>query len=185
MFKKIVCLVVVLCLVAASGVVSRAENPKTFTVKSALDDTKFDLAENRGKTVVLHFLLKTECPYCLRYTRDYSLLAAKTPEVIHVFLKPDSEADIKTWVSHLDPKGLKALPTIYRDADAKLASQYAIPDGYQFHGQSVHYPALVALDGTGKEMFRYVGKNNGDRMSANDFTKKLETSMSKNSKAAK
>lgn len=185
MLKKIVCLFVVLSFVAVSGIASRAENPKTFSVKSALDDTKFDLVENRGKTVVLHFLLKTECPYCLRYTREYSLLAAKTPEVVHVFLKPDSEAEIKTWVSHLDPKGIKALPTIYRDGDAKLAKLYDIPDGYKFHGQSVHYPALVALDGTGKEMFRYVGKNNGDRMSVNDFTKKLEASVPNDTKAAK
>ncbi len=185
MFKKIVCLLVVLVLVAVSGVVSRAENPKTFSVKSAHDDMKFDLADNRGKTVVLHFLLKTECPYCLRYTRQYSLLAAKTPEVVHVFLKPDTEAEIKTWVSHLDPKGIKAMPTIYRDADAMLAKQYSIPDGYKFHGQTVHYPALIALDGTGKEMFRYVGKNNSDRMSVEDFTKKLETFVSKDLKAAK
>ncbi|MCU0228402.1 MAG: ribonuclease J [Bryobacterales bacterium] len=48
-----------------------------------------------------------------------------------------------------------------------------IPDGYQFHGQSVHFPALVALDGEGKEMFRYVGKSNRDRMSVDDFTSKL------------
>ncbi len=44
---------------------SQAENPTDFTVQSALDDTKFQLSEHRGKTVVLHFLLKTECPYCL------------------------------------------------------------------------------------------------------------------------
>lgn len=183
MFKNIVCFFVVLGLVTASEANSIAENPKTFSVKSALDDTKFDLAENRGKTVVLHFLLKTECPYCLRYTREYSLMAAKTPDVVHVFLKPDSEADIKTWVSHMDPQGIKAMPTIYRDADAKLATQYGIPDGYKFHGQSVHYPALVALDGNGKELFRYVGKNNGDRMSVTDFSKKLEASMGKDAKA--
>jgi peroxiredoxin Q/BCP len=78
----------------------------------------------------LHFLLKTECPYCLRYTREYAQLAAKTPDVVHVFLKPDNDADIKSWVSHLDAKGLKALPTVYQDPDAKLAKQFGIPDGY-------------------------------------------------------
>jgi len=35
------------------------------------------------------------------------------------------------------------------------------------------------LNGDGKEMFRYVGKNNGDRMSTADFTKKLESTMAK------
>ena len=155
----------------------RAENPTGFTVKSALDDTKFSLEEHRGKTVVLHFLLKTECPYCLRYTREFAQMSAKTPNVIHVFLKPDSEAEIKSWVSHLDAKGLKALPTVYQDPDAKLAKQFGIPDGYKFHGQSVHFPALIAIDGSGKEAFRYVGKSNSDRMSVSDFTKKLDSVM--------
>lgn len=153
----------------------QAENPKDFTVPSALDDSKFQLSENRGKTVVLHFLLKTECPYCLRYTHEYAKLAAKSPDVVHVFLKPDSAADIKEWASHLDKADLKELPKIYRDAGAKLAKQYNVPDGYKFHGQSVHYPALIALDGQGKEMFRHVGKSNGDRMSTADFTKKLDS----------
>ena len=68
-----------------------AENPTEFTVMSAEDDSKFQLSENRGKTVVLHFLLKTECPYCLRYTHEYAKLAAKSPDIVHVFLKPDTQ----------------------------------------------------------------------------------------------
>ena len=178
MFRKIVC-VIAIGLMASFATSLLAENPTSFTVKSALDDTKFVLEENRGKTVVLHFLLKTECPYCLRYTREYAQLAVKTPDVVHVFLKPDSEVDIKSWVSHLDAKGLKALPTVYRDPDATLAKRFSIPDGYKFHGQSVHYPALVAIDASGKEAFRYIGKSNGDRMSISDFTKKLESTMTK------
>ena len=135
----------------------QADNPSDFTVPSALDDSKFQLSENRGKSVVLHFLLKTECPYCLRYTHEYAKLAAQSPDVLHVFLKPDNAADIKQWAGHLDKADLKDLPNIYRDADAKLAKQYKVPDGYKFHGQSVHFPALIALDGQGKEMFRHVG----------------------------
>ena len=152
----------------------QAENPKDFTVPSALDDSKFQLSENRGKSVVLHFLLKTECPYCLRYTHEYAKLAAKSPDVVHVFLKPDSAADIKQWASHLDKADLKNLPNIYRDADAKLAQQFKVPNGYKFHGQSVHFPALIALDGQGKEMFRHVGKSNSDRMATADFAKKFD-----------
>ena len=152
---------------------AEAENPTSFSVQSAVDDSKFELSANQGKTVVLHFLLKTECPYCLRYTREYALLAATTPDVVHVFLKPDAVADIKAWVSHLDKKGLDALPKVYRDPDAKLAKQFKIPDGYSFHGQKVHYPALIALDGQGKELFRYVGKGNNDRMSIDAFKAKL------------
>jgi len=42
-----------------------------------------------------------------------------------------------------------------------------------FHGQVVLFPALVALDGEGKELFLYVGKNNSDRLSPRGFTPKL------------
>lgn len=152
---------------------AQAENPANFKVKSVLDDSTFELSEHKGKIVVLHFLLKTECPICLRYTHDYAALAEKNPEVIHVFLKPDSEEDIKAWAENLDEKGLRGLPGIYRDVNANLAEKFKIPDGYKFHGQTVHYPALIILDGDGKERFRYVGKSNADRLSVKDFEKKL------------
>ena len=156
-----------------SACASQAENPSNFKVKSVLDDSTFELSEHKGKTVVLHFLLKTECPVCLKYTHDYAALAQKTPDVIHVFLKPDSEADIRAWAESLDEKGLQSLPKIYRDVDAKLAGKFRIPDGYKFHGQTVHYPALMILDKNGKEQFRYVGKSNADRLSIEDFKAKL------------
>jgi peroxiredoxin Q/BCP len=159
-----------------------AEAPADFTVKSATDDSTFQLSKHRGKVVALHFLLKTECPFCLKYTHDYSVLAEKNPDVVHVFLKPDTEAEIKSWSEKLDKNELKDLPNVYRDPDAKLADQFKIPNGYKFHGQTVHYPALVALDGKGKELFRHVGKSNSDRMSVKDFTAKLTESTAKSSK---
>ena len=163
----------------ASAFMARAGNPADFTVESALDGSKFQLSKQRGKVVVLHFLLKTECPFCLKHTHDYAALAATTPEVVHVFLKPDSVAEIKAWTAKLSTDDLKELPRIYRDPDAKLATQFGIPDGYYFHGQTVHFPALVVLDGQGKELFRYIGKNNSDRMKPRDFTVKLAEATSK------
>jgi peroxiredoxin Q/BCP len=157
----------------ASAFMARAENPADFTVESALDGSKFQLSKQRGKVVVLHFLLKTECPFCLKHTHDYAALAATTPEVVHVFLKPDSVAEIKAWAGKLSKEDLNELPRIYHDPDARLATQFGIPDGYKFHGQTVHFPALVVLDGTGKELFRHVGKSNSDRLSTTDFTAKL------------
>lgn len=71
---------------------------------------------------------------------------------------------------------------VWRDPDAKLADQFKIRNGYKFHGQTVHYPALVALDGKGKELLRHVGKSNSDRMSVKDFTTKLTESIAKSSK---
>jgi len=123
--------------------------------------------------VALHFLLKTECPYCLKHTHDYAALAATTPDVLHIFLKPDSADDIEVWSKKIKSDGLPNLPVIYRDPNARLARQFEIPDGYKFHGETVHFPALVVLDGTGKELFRYVGKSNADRLPAADFTARL------------
>jgi peroxiredoxin Q/BCP len=147
-------------------------NPQDFTVQSATGTNVFKLSEARGKFVALHFLLKTECPYCLRHTRDYVQKSAGDTRVVHVFLKPDADAEIKAWAAKL---GEDSLPvTIYRDPDAALAKAYNIPDGYRFHGQTVHFPALVLLNGDGKEVFRYVGKSNADRLAYDKFAAKLE-----------
>lgn len=147
-------------------------NPNDFTVRSATGTNVFKLSEAKGKFVALHFLLKTECPYCIRHTHDYVKKSADDSRVVHVFLKPDTDAEIKTWASKLGEDSLKV--TIYRDPDAALAKAYNIPDGYKFHGQSVHYPALVLLDANGKGVFRYVGKSNADRLAYEKFAAKLK-----------
>jgi peroxiredoxin len=158
---------------SAQVIAMQAENPKDFTVESPTHGTTFTLSEAKGRIVALHFLLKTECPFCLKHTHDYSTQAASMPGIIHVFLKPDSDEEIKKWAAHLDKNQLKELPVIYRDPDANLAEAFGIPNGYRFHGQTVHFPALVVLDGTGKELFRYVGKSNADRMSVTEFHTRL------------
>lgn len=147
-------------------------NPPDFAVQSATGTNVFKLSEAKGKFVALHFLLKTECPYCLRHTHDYVQKSAGDARVVHVFLKPDTEAEIKSWASKLGDDSLK-LP-IYRDPEAALAKSFQIPVGYKFHGQTVHFPGLVLLDGSGKEVFRYVGKSNADRLSYEKFAAKLE-----------
>jgi len=147
-------------------------NPEDFSLKSATDTNVFKLSDAKGKFVALHFLLKTECPFCLKHTRFYSEKSAGDTRVVHLFIKPDSEAEIKSWTSDLGGEAAKL--TIYRDPDAKLADEYGIPGGYKFHGQVVHFPALVLLDGSGKEVFRYIGKNNTDRYPYDKFTAKLD-----------
>ena len=159
-----------------------AEPPRDFTVESPTHNSKFTLADAKGKMVVLHFLLKTECPYCLKYTQSYAKNSPNRNDVVHVFLKPDSADENKRWAGNLDRKDLADSPVIYRDADAKLATAYKIADGYKFHGQSVHYPALITLDENGKELFRYVGKNNSDRLSYQDFEKRLAEARSRSGK---
>lgn len=147
-------------------------NPENFTVRSVTGTNTVTLAAAKGKFVALHFLLKTECPYCIRHTHEYAQKAAADSNVLHVFLKPDTEAEIKAWATKLGEDTLKL--QIYRDPDAALAKAFNIPDGYKFHGQTVHFPALVLLDTGGKEVFRYVGKSNADRLSYEKFAAKLE-----------
>jgi len=159
-------------LVMSLAVQASQANPNDFTVRNATGTNVFKLSEARGKFVALHFLLKTECPYCIRHTHDYVKKSADDSQVVHVFLKPDTDAEIKAWASKLGEDSLKV--TIYRDADASLAKAYNIPDGYKFHGQTVHYPALVLLDASGKEVFRYVGKSNADRLDYEKFAVKLK-----------
>lgn len=150
----------------------QAQNIKDFTLTSVTDNSTFNLNKSKGKFVALHFLLKTECPYCIRHTSEYFDKATTLPDVIQVFIKPDSEKEIKEWASKL--KSTNALP-IYQDQDAKLADQFNIPNGYQFHGQVVHYPALILLNKKGEEIFRYVGKNNSDRFSFDQLKTKIES----------
>ena len=159
-------------LIASIAALTAAAAPIDFTIDSPVDGRKFSLADARGRYVALHFLLKTECPYCLRHTRDYAKRSAASADVIHVFLKPDSAAEIKGWAAKVGddaPKGF----TVYRDADAKLADAFGIPGGFAFHGETVHFPALVLLDPAGKEVFRHVGKDNSDRLGSVAFTAKV------------
>src|SRR5688572_904672 len=157
----------------SSSTLSPAATPADFVVESPTDGKVFKLSEAKGKFVALHFLLKTECPFCLKHTRDYIVKSAATPDVVHVFLKPDAVGEIKAWAAKANRGDDTPNVPIYRDTDAKLADQLGIPAGYQFHGQSVHYPALVLLDPMGKEVFRYVGKSNADRFSYEQFAAKL------------
>lgn len=163
-------LLATLVVLLAAGQLARA-NPDDFIVQGATGTNVFKLSEAKGKFVALHFLLKTECPYCIRYTHDYVKQAAGDAQVVHVFLKPDTDAEIKTWAVKLGDDASKL--TIYRDPEAALAKSFNIPDGYKFHGQAVHFPALVLLGKDGKEVFRYVGKNNADRFPAAKFAEKL------------
>ncbi len=152
---------------------SAAEALPDFTLKSATSDASFKLSAQKGKIVVLHFLLKTECPFCLRHTREYMSMAKDLPNTVQVFIKPDEEAEIRKWAGKLPPESVKASP-VYRDADAALAKTMNIPDGYKFHGQIVHYPALILINTKGEEVFRYIGKDNSDRYPFNQLKAKIE-----------
>lgn len=152
-----------LCLVVMTAILrAAAATVPDFKLASATGGKPFELSQARGSVVVLHFLLKTECPVCLRHTQEYMSRAGELTNVVQVFIKPDSAKEIQKWISHL-PATAKDNPPIYRDPNATLAALLKIPDGYEFHGEPVHYPALILIDDKGQEVFRYVGKANTDR----------------------
>lgn len=159
-------------VVLGADTIPARTTPADFTVTAPVNGESFQLSRSRGKFVALHFLLKTECPVCLRHTREHVRKASENPDVVHVFLKPDSEAEIKGWAPKVGDDTAPG-PVIYRDPDAALAKTLGIPDGYRFHGQSVHYPAFILINPEGNEVFRHVGKNNSDRFSADQLTAKL------------
>lgn len=165
---KLFNLIILFCFI---NIESQAQNVKDFTLTSVTNKSTFTLSKSKGKYIALHFLLKTECPYCIRHTSEYFDKASTLNNVVQVFIKPDSEDEIKTWANKL--KSSNTLP-IYQDANSKLAEQYNVPNGYQFHGQVVHYPALILLNEKGDEVFRYVGKNNSDRFSFDQLKAKIE-----------
>lgn len=161
-------------LLALASLSAFAANPDDFTVKSATDKSSFTLSSAKGKYVALHFLLKTECPLCLRHTREYITKAATLPQVTQIFLKPDTDKEIEAWATKMSADELAKNP-IYRDPNAKLAKAFGIPDDYAFHGQVVHYPATILIGPDGKEVFRHVGKSNSDRLSFDALAKKVES----------
>ncbi len=166
------CLFTLLFLLSLSLIVE-AQTVKNIKLKSATDDHEFVLSKEKGKFVALHFLLKTECPYCIRHTQEYFSKAKTLKNVVQVFIKPDTELEIRAWSGKLAAEDLKNFP-IYRDPEAQLAKQLGIPDGYKFHNQIVHYPATILFDPKGKEVYRYVGKNNSDRLSFDQLASKVK-----------
>lgn len=164
-------LITVLGLFLFFSISSFAQSNNDFTLQAVIGNKNFTLSENKGKYIVLHFLLKTECPYCIKHTSDYLENARYFPNVQQIFIKPDNKEEIIEWISKID---IGDNINFFQDEDAKLAKQLEIPGGYSFHGQLVHYPALLIINPAGKEVFRYIGKNNNDRYSFEQLTQKLK-----------
>lgn len=147
--------------------------PADFTLKEAGGEKTFSLAQAKGKYVALHFLLKTDCPLCIELVQTYAAKASTLPNVEQVFIKPDADDAIVAWAKGIAVDGGAAAPTVYRDPDAALAEAFGIPNGYAFHGETVHYPALVLIGPDGNEVFRYVGKGTMDRFPFEKLAAKL------------
>jgi peroxiredoxin Q/BCP len=156
------------------GVTESQEKPiSEIQIQAVNKDRTFRLSEAKGKYVVLHFLLKNDCPNCVSYTQDYARNLTDATDVVHIFLKPDEEAVIKNWISHFKMDDPEKEPTIYRDPGAQLAKRFHIPYGYYYYGETIHYPSLVILNREGKEVFRHVGRSSRDRILYPQFVNKM------------
>ncbi|MFC1485434.1 peroxiredoxin family protein [Candidatus Latescibacterota bacterium] len=152
-------------------------NQYNFIVYAPGGTGSFNLSDARGNWVALHFLLKTECGFCMRLTNEYISRASELPDITQVFLKPDDDEAISQWktsyfdmfLSETDSSATGTMPVIYRDPNAQLANAFNIPGGYEFHGEVVHYPALIIINPEGEEVFRYVGESNRDRLTFDQF----------------
>lgn len=140
-----------------------------FTVGDA--DHAFDSSSARGRLLAIHFLLPTDCPYCLQQIREYAQNAATLAGVQQIFVNAQPKKEFQEWLKSVD--NAQALP-IYRDESGKLGKQFRIPDGYAFHGSVMNYPALVLLDADGKEVFRHIGTDNRDRYPFAAFASKVD-----------
>ncbi len=96
------------------------------------------------------------------------------PNVLQIYIKPDEKKDILAWTTKLSADSQGSGTPIYMDPDAKLANAFKVPDGYFFHNQIVHFPALILLGPDGKEVFRYIGKKNTDRYTFEQLTAKIQ-----------
>lgn len=144
-------------------------NPLDFTLTDG--EKSFQLSQAAGKYVALHFLLAADDPIGLMYVSEYAKQAPRVAGVVHVFIKAADESAVDAF----QQKSREKMPnvTIFRDAEAGLAKQFAVPDGFEFNGTKMHAPALILLDQKGQEIFRHVAKDERDLLPFIEFRFKM------------
>ena len=75
--KLLAASLILLCIAATP---TTAPAPKDFTLEAVAPP--FKLSHAKGNFVALHFLLKTECPYCLKHVHTYAMRARELADVM-------------------------------------------------------------------------------------------------------
>ncbi len=127
-----------LTLIAAAQVASAGTD---FELRSG--DKSFKSRQAARRVNALHFLLKTECPYCLRYAQEYAAQAPSVAGVTHIFIKPDAEADIAAWQGSSQRPGRQASDLSRRRRQGRAA--FGLAADFDFHGTKSNHPALILL----------------------------------------
>ncbi len=164
--------IISLLVIALFQMSAKKVNPVDFTLQSATDTSKFVLSQHKGKYVVLHFLIAKDDMHCTLQTGEYAFKCDQLPNVVQVFIKPNNKDAISKWVNNVPDMVLKKFQ-IYMDPDATLAKKFSVKSGLVFNGESMPYPTTIVLDGSGKEVYRYTGATNFDRLSFDKLAEKI------------
>ncbi len=163
------CALLVVALSAASAV-----NPVDFSLPPALGGPPFVLSHQRGRVVILHWLLNGDVTADRNEVRDYGALQTQMPDVMHIYLKGDAGDAAYAWANRLSAVAGRR---VYRDAGFALAKQYGLKDDFHYRGSPSVRPTIIALDTAGDEMFRFVGRDADDRLSVKEFRLRLSDAL--------
>lgn len=140
------------------------------TLTAITDHHTFSLADGKGKFLALHFLTKTDTPECTNFVHDFLRAAPTVAGVTHVFIKPDSEGEVKAWSAQFNDDAR----SIFLDPNSALAQDLKVPTGLTINGTSSTFPATIVFDIAGKELFRYEGTAHHDHLTFDAFKRQLE-----------
>lgn len=147
-----------------------AQAPVTaHTLTAITDHHTFSIADAKGKYLALHFLTKTDTAECTAFVREFLRQGASVAGVMHVFIKPDSEGEVKAWAAQFKDDAA----TIFLDPDSALAKDLKVPDGLSIGGTTSIYPVSIVFDPARQELFRHEGKAHHDHITFEAFKGKL------------
>ncbi len=149
-----------------------AQQPATTSrvLTAITDHHSFSLADAQGRYLALHFLTKTDTPECTAFVRDFLRAAPTVAGVMHVFIKPDTESEVKAWAAQFNEDA----HSIFLDPNGGLAQDLKVPSGLSINGATSTFPATIVFDTSGTELFRHVGTTHHDHLTFDSFKRMIE-----------
>lgn len=145
------------------------------TLLAVADHHTFALADAKGKYLALHFLTKSDTAAdtaeCAKFVQDVLRSAPTVAGVMHVFIKPGSEGEVKAWAAQFNEDAAR----VFLDPDGALAKDLKVPDGLSINGTTSTYPTTIVFDTSGKELFRHEGRSAHDHIAFDALKRQLES----------
>lgn len=139
------------------------------SLSAATDSHPFMIADAKGHYLALHFLTKTDTTECTAFVREYLRAAPGVAGVMHVFIKPDEQSEVKVWSMQFKNDAA----AIFVDKDSALANDLKVPGGLAIASTTSNFPATIVFDREGRELFRHVGKSHDDHMLFTEFAARI------------